>query len=201
MQLAHFSFGIGAFFSPFIVEPFLREIADEGIGHSSASTTNSTDSDVTQVPLSVDPSTLRIKWAFFIIGGFSLLVWVTFVMTFLKKRGNKPHPTRESAKVKQPNDKNETKLTIAIVNLDENSNSVNEKPTDEKPTNEKSNEKEAWPVNRNYRPYHKFMIVILSALFIHLAYGLELSFGVMLASYARLSNLQMTKSSASFITS
>lgn len=183
MQLAHFSFGIGAFCSPFIVEPFLREIGENELDQ--APLQNATDSGVSQKPLYIDPATLRIKWGFFIIGGLCLLIWLTFAVTYLKKRDNKPHPTRESAKVKEPSgNTNETAVTLKIVKLDEKS--ISEKPVF---------------TEKKHRPYHKFVIVLLAALFIHLAYGLELSFGVMLASYARLSSLQMTKSSASFVTS
>ena len=175
MQLAHFSFGIGAFCSPFIVEPFLKEIGESSPEHAAHS--NSTDSGVSKEPLYIDPSTLRIKWAYFIIGAISFLIWITYVVTYLKKRDNKAHPTRESAKVKKSNN-SETVVKLEIVKL----------------------EKSVFKV-KTHRPHHKFVMVILSALFIHLAYGLELSFGVMLASYARLSNLHLTKSKASFVTS
>lgn len=194
MQLAHFSFGIGAFCSPFIVEPFLREISDSELGHAPVTTPNSTSSDVSQTPLTIDPSTLRIKWAFFIIGALSLLIWSTFVATYLKKRDNKPHESR-GVKVKEPNNNTaESVVTLEIVRLDEKSMVA---------SGEK-NEKMVQPVvyeERTYRGYHKFVIVLLAALFIHLAYGLELSFGVMLASYARLSGLALSKSRASFVTS
>lgn len=175
MQLAHFSFGIGAFCSPFIVEPFLKEIGESSPEHAAHS--NSTDSGVSKEPLYIDPSTLQIKWAYFIIGAISFLIWITYVVTYLKKRDNKAHPTRESAKVKKSNN-SETVVKLEIVKL----------------------EKSVFKV-KTHRPHHKFVMVILSALFIHLSYGLELSFGVMLASYARLSDLHLTKSKASFVTS
>ena len=190
MQLAHFSFGIGAFCSPFIVEPFLKEIGESSPEHAAHS--NSTDSGVSKEPLYIDPSTLRIKWAYFIIGAISFLIWITYVVTYLKKRDNKAHPTRESAKVKKSNNSKETVVKLEIVRMDEKTEQIARQP-----------QEAAQPVSKvkTHRPHHKFVMVILSALFIHLAYGLELSFGVMLASYARLSNLHLTKSKASFVTS
>lgn len=196
MQLAHFAFGIGAFISPFIVEPFLREISDTELGHSPvASSPNSTSSDVVSIPLNIDPSTLRIKWAFFIIGGASLLIWLTFVLTYLKKPGNKQHETREGiGKPKKPKNNAESVVTLEIVKPKSDEKDPNADPKILQPVFEVTDD-------RTYRGYHKFIIVLLAALFIHLAYGLELSFGVMLASYARLSELALSKSRASFVTS
>jgi len=208
MQMAHFCFGIGAFFSPFIIEPFLKEVKDfdhfEGTSSSlsiNMTTTTvlpfntTTELDVQKTPILIDPSTLRLKYAYFILGGLSLTFWLMFLCTYLKKRDNKPHPTRE-VKVKVPN-KNETFLKLEIVKLENDKPKLPDISLSEKP-------KSVEPVlniEKKLKPYHKYVIVLLGALFIHLAYGLELSFGVMLASYARLSDLHMDKTSASFITS
>lgn len=190
MQLAHFSFGIGAFISPFIVEPFLREISSSELGKSPGTPLNTTSSDdVLQSPLNIDPSTLRIKWAFFITGGVNLLIWLTFVITWWKKPDNKPHESREAhesprdcAKAKEPNKIVEGPVTLETI---------------------KQQSLEMQPLYgvRKYRGYHKVVIVLLAAMFLHLSYGLELSFGVMLASYARFSGLALDKSRASFVTS
>lgn len=197
MQLAHFSFGLGAFCSPFIVEPFLREMKETDIDIELPSK-NATE-DISKTSLYIDPSGLKLKYAYFIIGIASLVIWLMFVITYANKRSNKPHPTRE-IKVKQSN-ANETVVRVEIVKLSE----IDLKdPNNNKDALTESNEKKLVEVLNNEKKiqfYHKAVIVLLAALFIHLAYGLELSFGVMLASYARLSHLHLDKTSASFVTS
>ena len=159
MQMAHFSFGIGAFFSPFIVEPFLREVGDiEAIeGVSSSVSTNSTDLDVHKT-LIVDPSTLKLKWAYFIIGGLSLFFWILFVITYLNKKDNKPHPTRQ-VKVKEANN-NETFVKIEIVKLDEQK--LESAKSDEKSKNDVP---AVLDIEKKIRPYHKYVLVLLAGRF------------------------------------
>lgn len=193
MQMAHFSFGIGAFISPFIVEPFLSETKDD----EDEIISNSTYPDVAKTPLNGSPDS-GLKTAYFIIGAVSMFIWLMFIITYLKKKDNKPHPTRE-IKIKEAKN-NESTVKIEIVKLDR----IYDVELDKKPNGEiKKSEldKQVFNVEKKLLKHHKWVIVILSALFIHLAYGLELSFGVMLASYANLSNLHLSKSSASFITS
>lgn len=209
--MAHFCFGIGAFFSPFIVEPFLREVAN--LDHfervsSKVSITNSTISSINsttiteldvpvKTPLIIDPSSLKLKWAYFMIGTISLIIWLMFLITYLNKRDNKPHPTRE-VKVKETK-KKESFVKLEIVKMDDSKKDESQK--DDTKKDENKTENSVLKVEKKIRPYHKTIMVLLGALFIHLGYGLELSFGTMLASYARLSNLHMTKTSASYATS
>ncbi|KAJ6643522.1 Sodium-dependent glucose transporter 1 [Pseudolycoriella hygida] len=180
MQLAHFCFGLGAFFSPFIIEPFLTEVldADHTVASSSSNATIQPSTNTTEIPLIIDPSSLKLRWGYFILGGLSLIIWALMVITYLNKRDNKPHPTRD---VKVKTSKTDPLVGIEIVNPDES--------------------EEHKSAEKKLRPYHKYIIVLLAALFIHLVYGLELSFGVMLAPYARLSDLHFSKSSASFVSS
>ena len=160
MQMAHFSFGFGAFLSPFIAEPFLREVKDfdklqvspasltvERLSNSTVNTSHSTDLDVHKTPLIVDPSTLKLKWTYFIVGVFSLFFWILFVITYLNKRDNKPHPTRE-VKAKNLNEN-----FVEIMKIDDQ-------------TDKKANPNIATILNvEKIRPYHKYVLVLLAGRF------------------------------------
>lgn len=212
MQVLHFCFGIGAFFSPMIIEPFLKVKADEHDLKSTLTTNfpmnitttnstfdntfNMTDSfpDVLKKPITSDADQLELKYAYLIIGSISLFIWSLYVITWFNQKTNKPHPTRQIKEKKS----NETVIKVEILTLEEID--LKEKNNDSLAI-ANNKEKEALETEKKPERYHKFMIVLFSALFIHTAYGLELSFGVMLASYARLSALHFDKTSASFVTS
>lgn len=148
MQMAHFCFGIGGFFSPFIVEPFLIEVSGfdliEGVTPSQS---NNTEFTVQKEHTIVDPSTLRLKWAYFIIGGLSMFFLMLFVITYLFKKDNKPHPTRE-VKMK------EVEMNENVVKLDD-PRVADVLIADEKPPILVN-------IKRKIRPHHKNVLVALA---------------------------------------
>lgn len=148
MQMAHFCFGIGGFFSPFIVEPFLIEVSGfDLIAGASPSQSNATEfANSEKKHIVVDPSTLNLKWAYFIIGGVSMFFWILFVITYLNKRDNKPHPTRE-VKIK------EAKMNETFLKLDDQK--LAGAIADETP-------QILLNIKKNIRPYHKYVIVALA---------------------------------------
>lgn len=143
MQLAHFCFGLGGFVSPFIVERFLVEVSGFDLVEGDSSS-NATEFDGQKKHIVVDPSTLNLKWACFIIGGLSIFFLIMFVITYLNKRDNKPHPTRE-IKMKELN-MNETFVNDPI---------LTDAKADEKPPILPN-------IKKNIRPYHKYVIVVLA---------------------------------------
>lgn len=165
-------FGIGAFFCPFIAEPFLKEISDSDFELPSSTaklplttelstelTTelSSNSSDVSITPLTVDPSTLTLKYAFYIIGILSFVTWTIFLITYLKKRSNKPHPTRE-VKVKNAN-KNESVVKIEVVKIEPELDSNQRTITS---TNGDMKLKGSLNLEKEIRPYHKAIMVLLA---------------------------------------
>lgn len=157
MQLAHFCFGFGAFASPFIIEPFLRDISGSDLTENTPATiSNTTESAVQKKPAIVDPSTLHLKWAYFIIGGLSMFFWMLFVITYLNKRDNKPHPTR-AVKVKQA-DKNDSLVKLGIIKPDDDPR-LTDITAEELPLKDQSNQLN---IERKIKPHHKYVIVALA---------------------------------------
>lgn len=153
MQFSHFMFGVGGFIGPFIVQPFLTETTEE----LPTSTTNSTIDGPLKEPY-IDPSTLKIRYAYIIIGVICMCLWFMYLVTYLKKTSNKPHPTKE---------------------IKEKEKSVDVSTNESKDTKCDSNEKKvdfqiAEKSDREIKTYHKVIIVMLGALFCHVAYGIEL---------------------------
>lgn len=49
------------------------------------------------------PTDLKIKWAFFIVGFVSFFFFVLFFVTYLYKRQNQVHPSREVKEIDEEN--------------------------------------------------------------------------------------------------
>ena len=169
------SFGLGSFFAPILVKPFLLplEIANQIIrsihptilppffNENDAALVNATtDLSVISVvhlpPFSVDiKSKLNLRYPYQIIGGFTLAVLISLVSTSLYKPGNKPHPTRISQKEQNKS----VKEQIGTLNENEKTSRLVESKT------------ELQSSDRSICALHKSALVVLGAIFLHLIYG------------------------------
>lgn len=93
MQALHFSFGLGAFVSPLIAEPFLLPVSK-----------NVTE-DGDQIENVVEGADITVWWAYTIISIFALLVVILLIVMYLVKSSDKAHPTVER-------NQNKTELTL-----------------------------------------------------------------------------------------
>jgi fucose permease len=181
LQFLHFSFGLGSFFAPLVVEPFLLplELTDrinDQLRIDSNSTINgnfSSDPTVVAIRSTLPHSQLNLRYAYFIIGGFSTAVLASLILTLLYKPDNKPHPTREVQKTRMSGE------GACEFNGSDMAKQANDQS-----------------ISRS----HKLMLVLLGMAFIHLVYGVELSFGNLLPIFAVKSALKFSKSRASYLT-
>lgn len=170
---AHFFFGGGALLGPIFVEPFLKKIddLDKEIFVSGAN-------EISKRPINAQ-SKPNLMYAYLIIGVLSAIIWLIFTVTYMFKRTNKPHESREN------NNVNITELENKDIDKKEKSCSLN-KPE---------------PLRNKIKPHHKIIMILLTAIFTHTIYAVELSFGIMLPSYARISELKLDEKSSSYLNS
>lgn len=196
MQLAHCLFGVGAFVGPIICQPFLFPLneleklqpvfeiepsSNRSFEHMLA--VFSSKAIIANLPLEptahpiVPVEKLRIKYAYAIVGLINLAIFMVFVLTYLKKRSNKPHPTRVA---EQQSIEKGAQQSVAV---DKEKQSIGVKPT------------------RPMTTFQKVIMILLISLLAHLTYALELAFGQLLTTFAVKSDLHLEKSTGSFITS
>ena len=170
--------GLGAFISPFIVEPFLlnketdsdlvvAETATEFVYFNSTESTttvlslldqNHTESD--SASLKGTPADIMIQWPFIIAGIYYFVTLLVFVLVMILWPENEIHPSR--------------RLSIA-----------------EDDTNAK---KDSFKLKEPLSKKLRIFVVMVATLSMHAYVGLEISFGSLLSPYAVKSNLHMTKS-------
>lgn len=176
LQLLHFFFGLGSFLAPIVVQPFLLplEISNQITQHMHptinqsqsiisdrifANTTNNNSISVVSVlPVSVQIPELKLRYAYQIIGCFTLATLICLIITLLYKPDNKPHPTRVVQNKLEKLSKNQS------INSDEKSCELTEKHVI----------KQSKDVSISL--FHKAELVILGMLFIHLIYGVGKKF-------------------------
>ncbi|RWS06225.1 sodium-dependent glucose transporter 1-like protein [Dinothrombium tinctorium] len=88
MQALHFFSTFGKFVAPLISEPFLLPLQKE----VSTSLANTTDYKRGKT---YTPDDLKIPYTYGIVSLFGLCVLIMFLVVYLIKRDNKPHPSRE----------------------------------------------------------------------------------------------------------
>lgn len=209
MQLAHFSFGIGAFIAPIICEPFLfpltelkklqnellREATenhafDKVLASALTNMTFDTEADANLTSLNggaslpsdldfdmlVQPivplDRLRIHYAYSIIAIVNLVIFIVFSVTCLKKRSNKPHPTRLAeqanvAKVAQIVDLNEIQTIDASLECGKTLELPKE-TTKELKEKEANLQISANKAKREMTTFQKVVLVLLISLLSHL---------------------------------
>lgn len=80
-------------------------------------------------------------------------------------------------------------------------NTIHPSRTECDPNEDSQAKKDKFKLNKPVSKYTRIFIVVLSIIAMHAYCGLEISFGSLLSPFAVKSNLQMTKSEASFLTS
>jgi FHS family Na+ dependent glucose MFS transporter 1 len=175
MQLAHFAYGLGCFLGPIIAEPFLLPEDEPHTSHHN----------------------LRIQYGYAIGGALNLVFWGVFVVTYFGHKRNKPHPTRQPAGARvtsaPPESGSQINSPIAF--------KTGYPCTDSSSAPPASSMNHLIPEQMHISTSTRRWIVFVSALFVHVTYGLELSFGILLPVYVVKSPLGLSKSTASFLTS
>lgn len=173
-------YGVGAFISPFIVEPFLtiKETDSDIIAAETATQlvdfSNFTTLDTSTVFSLLDPNTtvlsstdsigssedIQIKWPFLIAAIYYFVVLLAFILILILYPENAIHPSR--------------RLSLQ----------------EDDPNAKKDRFKLKEPLTKSLRLF----VVIVATLSMHAYVGLEISFGSLLSPFAVKSNLKMTKS-------
>lgn len=157
-QILHFAYGLGAFFGPFAVEPFL-------LNKETDVPTNATSNSTEVLKGSADE--VMIHWAFLIAALFYLLVLLAYVPVYMIYPENTIHPSR----------------------------------TESDQDDDSKEKKDKFKLNKPLSNSVKIFVVVISTIGMHAYCGVEMSFGSLLSPFAVKSNIQMSKSEASFLTS
>ena len=214
MQLIHFAFGFGAFFAPFFAEPFLlQKPAEEGlleipdrIVHHNHSTSTTTavplmNSIVNETASTFNRDDVSIQYAFYVVAAFNAAILVLCTLTFMISPSNEEHPSRRQDKLEF---NHKSKLPEKYVRREHAASIVSTCSRPELGAIPASAlEAAASPDQPGLpiRPHMKIIIVGLAALFMHCAFGVELSFGGLLTTFVVKSDMHLSKTTGSYMTS
>lgn len=182
MQIVHFMYGVGAFISPFIVEPFLLNkegdsdvmLASETVAQFAGFADNSTESTTPAISDLLDPNTtlapnsthlvgtaadVMIQWPFIIAAIYYFVVLLAFIVIMILWPENEIHPSRRLSVQEDPNAK-----------------------------------KDRFKLKEPLSPPLRVFVIVVATVAMHAYVGVEISFGSLLSPYAVKSNLHMTKS-------
>ena len=230
MQILHFSYGVGAFISPFIAEPFLLPLKQEMTASNPVN------------PLGVDlVSEARINATSFWARSVDLMATLQGQAPLSNQLSSPPvrdgsdfsiittvQPS-ESPHVEPVYDDEDIRVhwvyaiisfyqfivwfAFLIVYLVHRSNpthpsrlavQVTDSGVDAHALSDESGEQQKAPaalVSSKFSPRRRLIVIVLSTLFMHAYCGVEISFGSLLAPFTVKSSLHLSKSLSSFITS
>lgn len=114
----------------------------------------STGDEILKRPINAQ-SSHNLMNAYLTIGVLSSIIWLIFTITYLYKRSNKPHESRDNK--------------VKIVSLAD----VNDKNNNENSLNELG----ILSSKSRIKPHHKIIMILLAAMFTHGIYGVEISYG------------------------
>lgn len=182
MQAYHFFFGVGALIGPLIAQPFLVEVEDL-TGDSNvteftkqiSSVYNLTDNAplLRSTEKTIGPNDLMLVYPYSIVAGSLFINGLAYLFLYIKYPHTEEHPTRkQQSQVEQPKSQ-ETQLTTVSEDA-------------EKQHQDKAEQEQK--INLN-----KTIVVVLTVVFMHIYYGIELTFGSYLVTFAVESDLHLTK--------
>jgi len=229
IQIVHFAFGLGAFISPMIANPFLLEATDEiqefgrdlsneyktlknltevltEVGISSLKDMKHDHGNHTDNRPQLTAADLKVHWAYIIISIFNLAVLIFFMIVYYFRPVTTEYPNDSTESTPEKEKKKLAKEASIQNSYNQSikSNQLEKSSQLEKSTHlEKSSQStpfDEFNLIKPLKPGMKLLIIVLSVLFFHLYCGLEISFGSLLSPFAVKSNLRMSKSEGSFIT-
>ena len=184
LQALHFSYGVGALISPLIVRPFLLESEFiEGIEPEGLLLNGSVSDRELLAEQSFTRDDVQLKYPCWIVAAFTVIPTVIYFLLWRLHPKSNPHPSR---------------LTALDVVVDGDSD-----PETLKQQQDKKAILEEVERKRNTKSYqfYKFVSIGLMMCFMPIYYGVELTFGNYLATFAVKSDLHLSKATGADMTS
>jgi tRNA-binding EMAP/Myf-like protein len=187
LQALHFSYGVGALVSPLIVRPYLLEsefmegMESEGM---LLSTMNGTVSERERMmEQSYTREDVLLKYPCWIVAGFTLIPTILYVLLWRLHPKSNSHPSR---------------LEVKDVVLAEDADPDTIKKHETKKSQLQEIERQR---NTTSYQFYKYVSIGLMMLFMPIYYGVELTFGNYLATFAVKSDLRLSKATGADMTS
>jgi len=173
IQAFHFAFGVGALISPFFTEPFLFEVAEEGM------ILDENEFNVTKSMAEPQPENIQLIYPYSFVGVAFVFCFVFFFFLWMFYPQTEEHPSR---KIRTQDIMNNN---IELVDCDL-----------EKKLESKMEEKRL----RRYKIF-KVMAIGFSDMFMFSLFGLELTCGAYIMAFVVESDLKLSKCEGSQLTS
>ena len=174
LQALHFCFGLGSFFAPWVVKPFLLE------RETSINSNRSIDEVIAVDHFSAQG--VQLKYPFWFIAAFHFIPTVIYLLLWKLHPSSNPHP---SLVVKQSFEPEEIE------------HNEEKQVSQDQGTSDKSDNVSKEISNQLY----KYLVIGLMMCFMPIYYGVELTFGSYLASFAVKGDLKLSKGAGADVTS
>ena len=188
LQALHFSYGVGALISPLIVRPYLLESEFiEGMEPETLllSTMNGTVTERERVQEeSYTRDDVQLRYPCWIVAGFTLIPTIIYFLLWRLHPKSNPHPSRLAD-------------NAILNNVDQGDP---EKLKKQQEMKDKLQEVDRQRNTKSYKIY-KFVAIGLMMCFMPIYYGVELTFGNYLATFAVKSDLHLSKATGADMTS